>query len=160
VSKHHDAQGICWPLAIAPFELICCWSQCPGRRAAGPGEQLYAALAAAGSRCCLMNRASGPGWKIPRIARILIGIPLAAWSMGRGPAATGMVEVVERAGGVNHELACWTPCCPGSSPDRGLGAEGLAPRTRTGLSDRRSIPWENSSAKPLGLLRLSKAWCF
>jgi len=63
-SKHHDAQGICWPLAIAPFELDCCDRNAQGRACSlALAEQLYAALAVRGwiEVACLMPLPSGPG---------------------------------------------------------------------------------------------------
>ncbi|APD49089.1 proline--tRNA ligase [Synechococcus sp. CS-602] len=122
VEQHHDAQGICWPLAIAPFELIVVIANAQDGVQLALAEQLYAALAAAGIEVLLDDRAERAGVKFKDAD--LIGIP---WRVvvGRG-AATGMVEVVERAGGVKHELAA-DALLPWLEPRIEAGRRGLLP---------------------------------
>ena len=48
IEVHHDAKGIVWPAAIAPFEAVVVVAQQNDEAAASKGEEIYQALAAAG----------------------------------------------------------------------------------------------------------------
>ena len=92
VEQHHDADGIRWPLAIAPYEVIVVIASAQDPEQVGLAERLYADLGAAGVDVLLDDRAERAGVKFKDAD--LIGIP---WRLvvGRG-AAAGLVELVER----------------------------------------------------------------
>ena len=100
VEQHHDAHGICWPTAIAPYEVIVVIANVAETQQSALGEQLYTELQAAGVDALLDDRSERAGVKFKDAD--LLGIP---WRVvvGRG-AATGMVELVERATGEKREL--------------------------------------------------------
>ena len=101
VEQHHDANGICWPTAIAPFEVIVVVANAAESAQLQLGEQLYGALQAAGVDVLFDDRAERAGVKFKDAD--LLGIP---WRVvvGRG-AADGQVELVQRAGGERRDLA-------------------------------------------------------
>lgn len=101
VEQHHDAHGICWPVSIAPFEVIVVPANGADVQQAALAEQLYAELQAAGVEVLLDDRGERAGVKFKDAD--LLGIP---WRVvvGRG-AADGQVELVERAGGAKRDLA-------------------------------------------------------
>jgi prolyl-tRNA synthetase len=100
VEQHHDDQGICWPLAIAPFEVIVVVASGQDAAQASLGEQLYQELGAAGIEVLLDDRSERAGVKFKDAD--LIGIP---WRVvvGRG-VAEGMVELVERVSQSREDL--------------------------------------------------------
>jgi prolyl-tRNA synthetase len=95
VEQHHDAHGIRWPLAIAPFEVLVVPANGNDALQAGLAEKLYGALQRAGVDGLLDDRAERAGVKFKD--GDLLGIP---WRVvvGRG-AAEGQVELVDRGGG-------------------------------------------------------------
>jgi prolyl-tRNA synthetase len=101
VEQNHDANGIRWPVAIAPFEVIVvsASAQDPGQVALA--EELYTRLCSAGIEALLDDRDERAGVKFKDAD--LIGIP---WRLvvGRG-AAQGQVELVCRASGERQDLA-------------------------------------------------------
>ena len=100
VEQHHDANGICWPTAIAPYEVIVVIANVAEEQQSQLGEQLYAELQSAGVDVLLDDRSERAGVKFKDAD--LLGVP---WRVvvGRG-AATGVVELVERATGEKREL--------------------------------------------------------
>jgi prolyl-tRNA synthetase len=100
VEQHHDAAGILWPVAIAPFELLIVIASAQDPLQVTLAEQLYERLGAAGVEVLLDDRDERAGVKFKDAD--LIGIP---WRLvvGRG-AAEGRVEVVERAVGERRDL--------------------------------------------------------
>jgi len=101
VEQHHDGNGICWPTAIAPYELMLVVANVADESQRLLGEQLYAEFQAAGVDVLLDDRSERAGVKFKDAD--LLGIP---WRVvvGRG-AADGMVELVQRAGGERSDLA-------------------------------------------------------
>jgi prolyl-tRNA synthetase len=100
VEQHHDAHGICWPTAIAPYEAILVLANAADGQQAALAEALYADLQGAGVDVLLDDRAERAGVKFKDAD--LLGIP---WRVvvGRG-AADGVVELVQRATGERLEL--------------------------------------------------------
>ena len=100
VEQHHDRDGICWPVAIAPFEVIVVIANTQEQAQVELAEGLYNELSAAGVEVLLDDRSERAGVKFKDAD--LIGIP---WRVvvGRG-AATGQVELVRRAGSEKCEL--------------------------------------------------------
>ncbi len=115
VEQHHDGNGICWPVSIAPFEVIVVVANGAESDQLSLGESTYKQLLDAGVDVLLDDRSERAGVKFKDAD--LIGIP---WRVvvGRG-AAAGLVELVERASGDKREL-----------PAHGLLAE-LLPRLET-----------------------------
>jgi prolyl-tRNA synthetase len=99
VEQHHDGAGIVWPVAIAPFELVLVIASAQEPLQVELAERLYGELRAAGVDVLLDDRAERAGVKFKDAE--LLGIP---WRLvvGRG-AATGVVELVERASGEKQE---------------------------------------------------------
>ena len=100
VEQHHDGNGICWPTAIAPYEVIVVIANVADEPQRQLGEQLYAELEAAGVEVLLDDRSERAGVKFKDAD--LLGIP---WRVvvGRG-AAQGQVELVQRSAGERLDL--------------------------------------------------------
>jgi prolyl-tRNA synthetase len=100
VEQHHDEQGICWPVPIAPFEVLVVIASAQDPLQVRCAEELYEALLGAGIEALLDDRPERAGVKFKDAD--LIGIP---WRVvaGRG-AAEGRLEVVERAGRRTREM--------------------------------------------------------
>jgi prolyl-tRNA synthetase len=93
VEQHHDQAGICWPLAIAPFEAVIVVANMQDETQQQLGEQLYTTLRASGIDALFDDRSERAGVKFKDAD--LIGIP---WRVVVGrDAASGQVELVERA---------------------------------------------------------------
>lgn len=92
VEQHHDADGLCWPVAIAPYEVIVVSASAQDPVQVAMAETAYHRLREEGIDALLDDRDERAGVKFKDAD--LIGIP---WRLvvGRG-AATGMVEVVCR----------------------------------------------------------------
>ena len=101
VEQHHDADGIIWPEAIAPFRVIVVIANVQESEQVALAERLYGELQAAGHEVLLDDRPERAGVKFKDAD--LIGIP---WRVvvGRG-AVSGQVELVRRADGERQELA-------------------------------------------------------
>jgi len=101
VEQHHDEQGICWPVSIAPFEVIVVPANVEDPNQRELAETLYGALRGAGVDALLDDRRERAGVKFKDAD--LIGIP---WRVvvGRG-AADGQVELVQREGRSSQEIA-------------------------------------------------------
>ena len=101
VEQHHDDLGICWPVSIAPFEVIVVPANVEEPAQSALAETLYGALCDAGVDTLLDDRRERAGVKFKDAD--LIGIP---WRVvvGRG-AASGQVELVQRAGRLSQEIA-------------------------------------------------------
>ena len=95
VEQHHDANGIRWPLAIAPFEVVVVPANVSDGQQASLAERLYAQLLEAGVDVLLDDRPERAGVKFKD--GDLLGIP---WRVVVGRAAAeGRVELVDRQGG-------------------------------------------------------------
>ncbi|MDJ0807640.1 MAG: proline--tRNA ligase [Gammaproteobacteria bacterium] len=74
IEQHHDAQGIIWPAALAPFQVaICPMKMTKSQRVRDAVEQLYADLTAADIDVLLDDRDVRPGFMFADME--LIGIP-------------------------------------------------------------------------------------
>jgi len=100
VEQNHDANGIRWPLAIAPFEVIVVSASAQDPRQVSLAEAIYERLCNAGVDALLDDRDERAGVKFKDAD--LIGIP---WRVvvGRG-AAEGQVELVCRDEGQRRDL--------------------------------------------------------
>ena len=94
IEQSHDADGIVWPWAIAPFQVLICLLDPKLPEAVEMAEKLAAAAEAAGADVLLDDREERPGVKFKDAD--LIGIPLRVVIGGKGLQA-GVVEVKPRA---------------------------------------------------------------
>jgi prolyl-tRNA synthetase len=93
VEQHHDADGIRWPMSIAPYQVVVVPVGKPGDAAVeAAAGQIYQQLKAAGIEVVLDDRDLKPGVKFKDWD--LIGIPLRVVA-GRG-VAEGLVEFKAR----------------------------------------------------------------
>jgi len=101
VEQNHDGNGIRWPLAIAPFEVIVVSASAQDPVQVNLAEAIYARLRSAGIDVLLDDRDERAGVKFKDAD--LIGIP---WRVvvGRG-AAEGQVELVCRDDGQRRDFA-------------------------------------------------------
>jgi prolyl-tRNA synthetase len=95
VEQLHDDHGICWPVSIAPFEVIVVIANTQDTTQVAVAETLYDHLRQQGLETLLDDRQERAGVKFKDAD--LVGIPYRV-VVGRG-AASGQVEVVCRRGG-------------------------------------------------------------
>jgi len=97
IEQNHDARGIVWPRAIAPFEVVICtigWGKSATVR--DTAQALYEALRARGVDVVLDDRDQRPGVMFAEWE--LIGVPLRV-TVGERGLAEGMVELQARRDG-------------------------------------------------------------
>ena len=93
VEQHHDQNGICWPVAIAPFEVVVVVANLQDEVQLNLAERLYKELGNSGLEVLLDDRSERAGVKFKDAD--LIGIP---WRIVVGrDASKGQVELVRRA---------------------------------------------------------------
>src|SRR5215468_5489760 len=96
VEVHHDAKGIIWPAAVAPFDAVVVVAQQNDPAVAEAGEQVYRRLLDAGVDVIIDDRPDRAGVKFSDAE--LVGIPLRI-TIGKRGLAAGTAEVTERATG-------------------------------------------------------------
>jgi prolyl-tRNA synthetase len=101
IEAHHDANGIVWPLSIAPFQVVVATVKASDAEQREKSEHLYAELSEAGLDVLLDDRDERPGVKFKDAD--LIGIPFRV-VLGPRALAKGCVELVVRAGGQTSEV--------------------------------------------------------
>jgi len=74
IEQNHDAQGIIWPLAIAPYHIYLCPLYREGSKVSAVAENLYAELEAEGLKVLFDDRNESPGVKFNDAD--LLGIPI------------------------------------------------------------------------------------
>ncbi|HEV7857406.1 MAG TPA: proline--tRNA ligase [Pyrinomonadaceae bacterium] len=92
IELHHDADGIIWPRAIAPFDVVVTITNMKQDNLREAGEKLYADLGSAGLDVLLDDRDERAGVKFKDAD--LIGIPYRI-TIGK-KIADGMVELFDR----------------------------------------------------------------
>jgi prolyl-tRNA synthetase len=92
IELHHDADGIIWPKAIAPFDCVVTITNMKQEELREAGERLYHDLQRAGLDVLLDDREERPGVKFKDAE--LIGIPFRI-NIGRRT-SEGIVELVNR----------------------------------------------------------------
>jgi prolyl-tRNA synthetase len=103
VEQRADELGICWPPAIAPWEVHVCALGRGGDEVAETAEGLYDALVASGIETLLDDRAgAGTGEKLTDAE--LVGCPLRI-TVGKRGLADGVVEAKTRAAGEEERIA-------------------------------------------------------
>jgi prolyl-tRNA synthetase len=106
VEQLHDGQGLCWPVSIAPFEVIVIIASSQDPTQVAVAEGMYDALGEQGLETLLDDRQERAGVKFKDAD--LLGIPYRV-VVGRG-AAAGTVEVVTRRTGEAVEMAVGEAC--------------------------------------------------
>jgi len=103
VEASHDANGIVWPVRIAPFEVVVTVLNPKDVATAEAGVQLYEALRAAGIDALLDDRDERPGVKFKDAE--LVGIPYRV-TVGPKGLASKQVELTRRRDGrtTPHDL--------------------------------------------------------
>jgi prolyl-tRNA synthetase len=105
VETHHDRNGICWPLAAAPFQVLVLPVNDRDAAQIKTAEAIYGQLGDAGVDALLDDRAERAGVKFKDAD--LQGWPLRVTVGPRG-LAEGYVELRERATGVDRRLGIKT----------------------------------------------------
>jgi prolyl-tRNA synthetase len=93
VETHHDDDGIVWPLAVAPFEVVVTVVKPKDTATREAGEMLYEALKESGVDVLLDDRDERPGVKFKDAD--LLGIPYRI-TVGPKGIASGLVEIAKR----------------------------------------------------------------
>ena len=93
VEQHHDADGIVWPLALAPFEVALVSLNPPTRHAGPPPTPSTARSSARGLEVFYDDRDERPGVKFKDAD--LVGFPIRV-NVGGRALKDGNVEVVSR----------------------------------------------------------------
>ena len=93
VEKHHDERGICWPSAVAPFE-VCLFTTLKSSEAIEAMHLLYDQLKAAGIDVVIDDRALSFGQKLQDAE--LIGFPLTC-IVGKHWEKSGLWELKRRS---------------------------------------------------------------
>jgi prolyl-tRNA synthetase len=101
VEVHHDAKGIVWPAAVAPFEVVVVIAQQDDAAVAGAGEQVYQALLDAGVEVIVDDRPVRAGVKFSDAE--LVGIPFRV-TVGKRGLASGSAELTDRAAGSTAQV--------------------------------------------------------
>ncbi|MBI4718431.1 MAG: proline--tRNA ligase [Planctomycetes bacterium] len=96
IEASHDEKGICWPMSIAPFEVVICALDVREASVTNTAQRLHDELCAAGVEVILDDRDARPGFKFADAE--LVGFPVRI-TVGKKGLAEGSVEIVERCGG-------------------------------------------------------------
>ncbi len=96
IEQHHDQNGICWPLSLAPFQIELVLLNPREDQEVQAGEALYQALLSSGVEVLLDDRDERAGVKFKDAD--LLGCPWRVLVGGRS-FKEGMVEVQPRTGG-------------------------------------------------------------
>ncbi|MFI5101049.1 MAG: proline--tRNA ligase, partial [Actinomycetes bacterium] len=96
IEVHHDAKGIVWPAAVAPFETVVVVAQQDDPAVAEMGEQVYRRLLDAGVDTIIDDRSVRAGVKFSDAE--LVGIPFRV-TIGKRGLAAGTAELTDRATG-------------------------------------------------------------
>lgn len=101
IEQNSDENGIIWPMAAAPFQVIIVPTNMSDENVLQIAEALYTNLMNAGVEVLMDDRDERPGVKFKDAD--LVGIPLRI-TVGR-KAAEGLVEFKKRGGGEVCELS-------------------------------------------------------
>lgn len=101
IELHHDEAGICWPVSIAPFEIVVSPVRMDDAAQAAKAEEIYRDLCAAGFDALLDDRDERPGVKFKDAD--LVGFPLRIVP-GPRALAKGCAELVDRRSGDSVEV--------------------------------------------------------
>ena len=102
IEQNHDADGIVFPLPLAPFAVVILNLGINDKVITDAAEKLYTDFQAAGIEVLIDDRDERPGFKFKDAD--LIGIPYRI-TVGKGFAKNGLVEVKYRGDGTVEEVA-------------------------------------------------------
>jgi len=102
VECHHDAAGIVWPEAVAPFRVAVVVAQTNDPETAKAGERVYQDLVTAGADVVIDDRPERAGVKFRDVE--LVGVPLRV-TVGKRGLADGVVELTRRVTGETERVA-------------------------------------------------------
>ena len=101
VEANHDEKGICWPVNVAPYEVVVSVVKPNDVACHEAGESLYEKLKAGGIDVLLDDRDERPGVKFNDAD--LVGFPYRV-TIGPKGLAGGVVELVRRRDGEKRDL--------------------------------------------------------
>ena len=93
IEAHHDADGICWPMTIAPFEVLIVALDVREESVMSVARKIHDELTAKGVETLLDDRDARPGFKFKDAD--LIGIPVRI-TVGKKGLVDGTVELKMR----------------------------------------------------------------
>ena len=93
---HHDDRGLCWPLAVAPFDVVVTVLDPADPEQSAVAADVYAELQHKGMDCLLDDRPLRPGVKLADAE--LVGIPYRV-TIGARSLARQRIELTERSTG-------------------------------------------------------------
>jgi prolyl-tRNA synthetase len=96
IESHHDKDGVCWPMNIAPFEVEIVALDIRDEQVMSTARRVYDALTEKGIEVLLDDRDARPGFKFKDAD--LVGVPLRL-TVGKKALADGNVELKQRSGG-------------------------------------------------------------
>lgn len=102
IEQSHDADGIIWPKAIAPFKVHLCVLDPKDATVMGASQKIYDELNAKGVDVLMDDRDERPGVKFKDAD--LLGMPLRV-VVGKRGLENNEIDVVERNGKQAHKLA-------------------------------------------------------
>jgi prolyl-tRNA synthetase len=102
VEANHDENGICWPVNIAPYEVVVTVVKPKDVECHEAGERLYEKLTEAGIDVIIDDRDERPGVKFKDAD--LVGFPYRV-TIGPKGLASGTFELVRRADGEKRDLS-------------------------------------------------------
>jgi len=101
VEAHHDENGICWPVNVAPYEVVITVVKPQDVECHEAGERLYEKLGEAGIDVIIDDRRERPGVKFKDAD--LVGFPYRV-TIGPKGLADGVFELVRRRDGQKTDL--------------------------------------------------------
>ncbi len=93
IEAHHDADGICWPMTIAPFEVLIVALDAREENVMSVARKIHDQLSEKGIDVLLDDRDARPGFKFKDAD--LIGIPVRI-TVGKKGLTDGIVELKMR----------------------------------------------------------------
>jgi prolyl-tRNA synthetase len=101
IEAFHDDKGICWPVTIAPYQVVICALDMREDQVRNVAQTLHDEMTAAGIEVLLDDRDARPGVKFNDAD--LIGFPLRV-TVGKRGLADGVVELLRRRTGETLKL--------------------------------------------------------
>ncbi len=102
IESFHDDRGICWPMAIAPFQAVICALDMREETVVKVAGEVHDQLVAAGVDVLLDDRDARPGFKFKDAE--LVGFPIRI-TVGKRGLAEGIAEIQNRRTGDVQKVA-------------------------------------------------------
>ncbi|MCH9035668.1 MAG: proline--tRNA ligase, partial [Planctomycetes bacterium] len=97
----HDEKGICWPMSIAPFQVVICALDMRVEQVTSTAEMIYEELIETGFDVLYDDRDARPGFKFKDAE--LVGFPIRV-TVGKRGLAEGIVEIQTRHDGETRSV--------------------------------------------------------